>query len=281
MCEDAWNTLGTLIDEARDHYVNENYDEAIALFRRILDFDVLEYEHRAGVIAELAYCYHDSGEYDLALKLLQTVEELNEKFKDRSGLYRIMGSCHFQLRNYSEALHYRRKAFELSSDPEERKLLLFQIGRSYLFVGDGKAAKKYLKKYLKALSEQEIEDRMDAMYNLGFANMQLGKQMDALKSFNYLVDNARNNEEHARGYYGLTELYYHAGRFDRVIELAQKVLDNDAQFSERETVLFYLIIAFAKEGNQAQVEELAKEFLVEYPNSTHADEVKNKLYGEA
>ncbi len=277
MCDEEWTKLGSLIDRAREHYDNNDYDGAIKIYDGILKSDVLEYADRATVMAELGYCYHDKGNYDFALKTLRLAEELDETFRNRSGFCRIMGSCHFQLGNYSEALHCRRKAFELSSDPEERRFLLFQIGRSYLFVGNGKAAKKYLEKYLKALSEHELDDRMDVMYNLGFANMQLGKQKEALKCFTYLIDRGRNNEDRARGYYGLTELYYQAGRFDRVRDFGQKVLDNDEQFSERETILYYQIAAFAKEENQIQVANLAKKFLAEYPSSKYAEEVKALL----
>jgi tetratricopeptide (TPR) repeat protein len=112
------------------------------------------------------------------------------------------------------------------------------------------------------------------MYNLGFANLLLEKVKEAKKSFQFLIQHNRDSQDLTRGYYGLTELYYRMGDYEGARDSGQKILGIDPQFSERETILYYLIVISVKEGNTAQITKLAERFLAEYPNSKRLDEIR-------
>lgn len=274
MSDTEWIKLGSLIDNARELYGVGSYEKAIKLYLRILQSDILKYENRATIMAELGYCYHDKGDYEIAIKKLKLAKELNEHIVNISGFCRGLGSCFFQIGSYKEAIIYQKKALDMTKSSEEKNELLYQLGRSYLFAGDGKIALKFLEKYLNAIPKEDIENRMDAMYNIGFANIQNSELKNAKESFFFLIKNSRNVDDLARGYYGLTELYYHNQIYRDTLKYGQKVLSIKPQFSERERVLYYLIVSFASEGYTSEALEQAKKFIDEYPNSNYADEVK-------
>lgn len=274
MSDEEWTRLDPLIDEARQCYDNEEYEKAINLYHEILKAEVLEYEQRAAMMAEFGYCYFGMSNFDLTVKTLRTAEELKETLKDNSGFCRVLGFSYFELGNYERALIYQERAIRISTDFEEKKLLLYQLGRSHIFAGDSKIAIKYLKKYLATLEKNDIDEKMDTMYNLGFANLQLGRQKQAEKSFQYLINNNRNSEDFARGYYGLTELHYHEKQFENAKKFGLLVLEHDSKFSERETVLYYLIMIFSEERSETNLTKFANLFVKDYPNSERITVVK-------
>jgi len=277
MADEEWIELGSLLDNARYNYDYELYNEAIEQYLNILKSNLLDYSDRATVMAELGYCYYEIGDYTGAVDKLLLAKELDATFSNNSGYCRVLGNCYFNLGNYKEAIAFQKNGLKETAYEDEKSLILFQLGRSYLFSGDGKSAIKYFKKYLDLIPVDDIENRMDAIYNLGFAYIMLNKMKKAEQAFQFLIDRKRNSDDLARGYYGLTELYFHNNKMKNVIDYGQKVLNIDDQFSERETILFYLIMAFSKEGNAAQLTELADKFLKEFPNSKHSNKVKSLI----
>lgn len=267
-----WLKISELIDKARNLYKNNLYLEAIELYKEILNYDELEYKDRAAVFAELGYCFHEIGNHNMAIKTLHRVNEFDASFNDKSGLYRILGGSYFEIEEYQKALRFQKLSFQLSFNLDDKNILIFQMGRSYLFLGDGKNAKDNFLKYLKSIPDSVTEEKLNLMYNLGFAFILLEKYKKAEESFQYIIDHNINNEDIARGYYGLAELYYNTDKFVKVKYFTERILDIYGEFSQRENVLFYRIMAYATEGNLEKVTELIQEFVDEFPNSQHLDD---------
>lgn len=274
---DNWSQLSSLIDRARQYYKDQRYEAAIGLYHQILAFDELDYKQRANVLAELGYCYYYVGDFDSSVRTLRAVLELDQDYEPRSSVFRILGASYFALEDYSRSLQYREKALACCVDPKERKLLIYELGRSHLFTGNGEKARAYLTQFLEYIGESESDEKMDTMYNLGFAYIQLKKRKQAEKSFRYLIDHHRNAEDLARGYYGLTELACRMHKFDKVKDLAEKTLDILPDFSERETLLFYRILAYLKIGERGKASALTRDFLSEFPQSRYRNELNSLL----
>jgi len=269
--DEEWCQLGDLIDKARKLYDEDRNFEAIPLYLRILESDILDYETRAGVFSELGYCYYGLGEYQKSVEILEKSIELNEGRRDHSGFCRVLGSSYFEIEQYSKALNYQKRAYRLSQDVEEKVNLLFRIGRNYLFLNQARKAKKYLRKYHRTLSTNDIEEKYNVFYNLGFAHIMTGDWSKAQKNFQILIDQNRNAEDIARGYFGLAHLYYSNAELGKVKSCTERILEVYPQFSRLEKVLYFRIKSESEPDKKA---ELIKAFVDEYPESEFVDELR-------
>jgi tetratricopeptide (TPR) repeat protein len=95
------------------------------------------------------YKYYDKSDYTKAMFYLNKME-LNQK--DSSWIYAKLGECHYELRNYGEAIKY----CEFSLEVQKRyPLALWTLGNAFYYVKKYKEAIKVFKTITK-MTEFEI-----------------------------------------------------------------------------------------------------------------------------
>lgn len=271
---EKWLKLGELIDEARENYRKNEYDNAIVIFKKILSYNELDYRDRSTVLFELGRTYYDISEFKLALGVLKVIPEINEDFEYINLVFRLLGTCFFSLNSYDKSLIYRKKALVLTKEKKDKLNLYFEIGCSYEYLGNYLEAKIWFLKYLKG--EKREQFRLKALYELGFCFYYLEDYKNATKNFEYLIRTG-SNEHKVNGYYGLARFYYKTDQSKKLKKVVNNILEIDEYFSERETVLFYRILVFAEEGNVELASKYLGEFLEEFPDSEYIKEIKDSL----
>ena len=118
MLDNRLARLETLIPDAyyldfyrgRNLYENGQLEPALAHFQKALELSPEE-EDLPYVYSYMGLCYRDLGEYDMALKTLQTGLAEDE---ERPDIYNTMGVCYFKLEEYARAVKSFERAVELN-----------------------------------------------------------------------------------------------------------------------------------------------------------------------
>ena len=196
-----------LYEQGNYHYDNEEYDKAIEIFKKVLEFN--SNDDLNWYCLGRSYC--QNGEYQEAINSLLKAVELNP---DNELNWYWLGSSYNQNGQYQEAINSLLKAVELNPDNE---LNWRWLGRSYYFNNQYQEA---INSLLKAVELNPNDD--DNYYLLGFSYYRNGEYEMAIDSSLKAVE---LNSDSEYNWFLLGCSYYQNGEYEEAVNSLLKAVE--------------------------------------------------------
>ena len=125
------------LGKALEYFTAAKYHEALLIFQRLDK----TYKLNTRFKAYIGLCYYNEWDYETAAKYLDKAIPQLEAFapRERSVYYYAAGECHFNLKQYKEAIPYYNKTLTVCYD-REKPNVYYRLGLCYMFMQDWKHA---------------------------------------------------------------------------------------------------------------------------------------------
>ena len=229
------------LDEARDSFTEQRYEQALELYERVDDF--FGYREMG-----LALTYAKLGRYEESLALLDTV--INHSRDDALMRYGLLesGKQFVQMKNLSKAKEYLREYLKISHDDNARFLMgsvfsdesrfdsarvyfkdlpdsidafLFYKGRTDYFLGLWHRAETQLKEHRKKFPGSRFADR--TLYILASINFKRKEYRNAIAFWRELVDEFPHSIYVASALAEIGHSYFNLGDYGSALNAYKKV----------------------------------------------------------
>ena len=273
--------------EESDNYWDDDTLEAVNRFKRSLIsgnhkyFDVAEFEaiveqlldegdldgseiaakqgikiHPNAVPLQLKYAQIliNKGHYERSLKYILTAEKVDDKNPE---VHLLKGSAQMVMGKETEALLSFRKAIKFAGS--EIDDILYQIGSTYIQIGNIPKAIAYFEKTIKANPLNDL-----ALYDLGFFYDQENNLNKSVKYYNLYLDVDPFNQY---VWFNLGTVYNRLEDHEKAIEAYEFAYALNDEFH---MALFNIGNALANAGNFEEAIKKYKEFLVIEPKNDEA-----------
>ncbi len=193
---------------------NKKYDEAINIFKRLLD----SHSYAKEANEEIGYIYFMQADYNSSVKYYQHAVEFNPLDEDN---WYALGLCYYYLGRFYKAIDCLNNCISLY---EEHTLAYQFLGNSYASLGRLKQALRF---YLKSIKYDN--DNPAVYFNVGTIYGELGEFESAIE---YFEDALEFDKKYISAYLGLGICYKNLGKaklakqwFEKAIEVSPRSAD--------------------------------------------------------
>ena len=216
----------------------------------------------------LGYIAYQQDDYEAANERFDQIAD-QELLQERLSYYQA--DMNFKLGNFQEAIDQAEKQLT-KADRREVSELNKIIGESYFNLGEYQKAIPYLEEYRGKKGRWNNTD----YYQLGYAYYKQEDYANAIGQFNKIVDGADFVAQNA--YYHLAECYL---KLDKKQE-ALNAFRNAARMEfnpdiQKDALLNYARLSYEIGNAYESVPEVLGSYLEEYPEDTHAAEIRELL----
>ncbi len=182
----------TLLDNGEALYAQQEYEEALIVFRKALAA-AEQPPNRNAILAatrNISNCLYALGNYEQALESYQRTLQLQQQAGDAAGIadtWLRLGNCHYALGDLDEAIDHYRQSFEQAKISKTALVMaesLSSIGLAYFVQGENKLA---LDHYYQSLNHYATAGDKDgiaqALQSVGNANFRLQNYRLAFEAF--------------------------------------------------------------------------------------------------
>lgn len=182
---------------------------------------------------QLAYIHSRQGNYPIALEYYLEVLKINERVNDKSGMYyNLLNIADIQSsqKEFDSALETIQRAYHLSEDIGDSLRIstcLIKIGDIYMNM-DNPGALLYFEKALAIIKDNNINQRITLLMNIGSIYTRQKRFGEALNNFEEALSLARKIElKRAYGqiWFKIGNLYFEQKQYSRAINYAKMALD--------------------------------------------------------
>lgn len=203
--------------------------------------------------------YYNDAYYSLAyarLKMKQYQEAATEfrNFVTASGVadlrkrhdaYLRLGDCYFMLRNYGKAIEFYDQAIEIKQYKNDYAMYQKSLMQGLMGNHEGKAAT--LKRTLNEYPQSSFRDEM--LYELGLANIRLGKTNEAVKNFEDIVNSGSSSAYLSSAYLQLGLIYFNADNDREALGWYKRVVDEYPNSQQAAKALKYIRTIYVDMGD--------------------------------
>ena len=199
----------TLLDNGEALYAQQEYEEALVIFRKALTA-AQQSPNRNAILAatrNISNCLYALGNYEQALESYQQTKQLQQQAGDAAGIadtWLRLGNCFYALGDLDEAIDHYRQSFELAKETKTALVMaesLSSIGLAYFIQGENKSA---LDHYYQSLNHYATAGDKDgiaaALQSVGNANFRLQNYRLAFEAFQnarfLLTESGRVDDAH-------------------------------------------------------------------------------------
>ncbi len=210
--------------KAEAYYRIKNYNAAQRMYEDFL----------TSPLAKTTSFYHDAY-YNLGytyLKMKQYNEAATEfrnfvtasaqpDLRKRHDAFLRLGDCYFMIRNYEKAIEYYDQAIEINQYKNDYALYQKSLMQGLMGNHEGKAVT--LKHTLNEYPQSAFREEM--LYELGMANIRLGKTNEAVKNFEDIVNSGSSSAYLSSAYLQLGLIYFNADNYREALGWYKRVVD--------------------------------------------------------
>jgi TolA-binding protein len=181
-----------------------------------------------------------------------------------------LGSAHFQLKNYSDALSHLKAQVENYTDEQpyfDHSLLLKGMVEENLSIWA--AAQSSYGRLLERGSAQYLWP--EALYRVGGINLRFSDYSEALTAFARILVEFPNSPYAGEAVFFVGECDFFLGRYVEAERSYRTVLAAEPPLEQQETALYRLAIILAEQGRNSQALEFCDELELRFPRGQYID----------
>lgn len=296
---------------AESNYRTGNWAEAQKSFTELYNADALNFCSEGRVLPyNIAYCLFQQGDYAQAARWFDTYARSSDKLFREDALNR-RADCDFAMRNYKEAVrsyqkvlneyytadniypYYRQAlAYGLSGDKKKKVATLlhvedadpsaplyneasYELGRAQMEVGDNNDAIRSFKRLMETTSDPTYVSR--ALIGLGMVNRNMSRLDEALNYYKQVVDQARGSSYAEEALLAIESIYRTRKQPDKYLEyVEQKRLNTGKSEEDKAKMYFNTAEQLYLAQNWQQTVSSCQAYLDKYPEG--ADRLQAEFY---
>lgn len=269
------NYFDTELEHAQDLIGQNKLNEAVKAYKDLLDQVTEDDEILLHLITkDLGFLYYEMEEYQAAIDCLLTA--LNQNFDDEDGrTNKILGFSYSKLGQNEFAIEYLEEAGYLNTEENDELFITkFELGKCYIETEEYTLAVAQLRLSFDYFKEDLTHEYYgSSTYYLGFAYF-LAEDLElATEYFDLLTSNEALRTEHiAHGYYGKLFIAKAKRIAEDMITYAGKLMELIPDFYDRETIMFFTVLAYQYQNRQQEYDTALGFFITEYPNGKYSDQ---------
>ena len=236
---------------AYNEYTQKNYKTALDGFLKVQNVP----EYQDFVPYYLVQIYYHQKEYETLMPIAENLIKKNPKNENNIEIYRILGECYYQKKDYQKTVDYLT-AYQKSSKKVVRNDM-YLLGISYFNL------KKYAEAadFLSKVTTEKDEISQNAYLHLGQCYLNLNQKNNALLSFQQAskMDFDKDAQEEAAYNYALTTYELSFSPFNESVLAFEAFLNNFPNSKYTDKVYDYLINVYLTTNNyEAAYESMLK-----------------------
>ncbi len=237
---------------------------------------------RARAYYYLGLAYYQTGMFGPAA---QAFTEIIEKYYDSditSEARANLAWCFYELENYKAARTMARDVISSGIKNEDIKRAC-ELLIAHSFFNEKQYDKatgsygEFAYKYAKLKDTKDIELIAEALFQQGKTYEIQEYYMDAVKSWQALVDNYPKAKRAPEALYKISDIYFKAQQYDKAIFGFQKILEKWPNSDTAEDAMLAIAEVFYNSDQEAKAVQAYKDFIKKYPDSNKVKSVEDGM----
>lgn len=261
------------LKEARNLYLQENFSEAINIYRELCDLLKDDSQNLPVVQIELGWSYYQNQEYQSAIEQLQRA--VNSQFltpKQQFDCLRLIGFSHEMLKDHPRARSFLEDALSVDIPEKEKRHAYFELGKVLFTMGEIIEAEHYFSMAEPLFNDTEKNYKLSIGYFLGFTSLLQKNFRDARERFDAIIRQGDDIKDQVSGYFGLAHIHYYKKDYQALLDLCEKILRLDSNFFDKETLGYFMCFAYMHLRKWEELEMFFSELEKNYPAGRYASE---------
>lgn len=246
-------------------FATKNYAASKPYFTKLLD------SPKYGAKAKYYYGYmaYSEDDFETADTYLNDAKEGDASYQKNISYY--LADINFKLGKFQKALDEALPLYEKANRKDKSEIAKI-IGESYFNLKDYQKAIPYLKAYKGKRGKWNNTD----YYLLGYSYYMQKDYPNAIASFNKIISGQNAVAQNA--YYHLAKCYLELGKKTEALNAFRNASQMDFEKDLQEDAwLNYAKLSYEIGNPYKSVPEVLKEFINNYPKSTHTNEINNLI----
>lgn len=261
-----------LLQDAHNFFLEEKFEEAKKIFEDLLYQKNIEGADR--LIAEFEYSWvlYRQQRYDEAIAILSRISKLKELAPAQQfDAMRLIGFSQIAKGNFSEAIDVLKDSDKIDIEDDEKKFMLFELGKSLFIEGRYPEALNYFNRITDAFDANDMYSHSIAFYE-GFINLFLNNIEDALTKFTFLIENTANPELLASGLFGMANIYFKREQYEQLLKICDDIIQVYPEFYDKETLAYFTTKAYFKSEEWSKFTLFYEQLKLNFPDGKYKEE---------
>lgn len=228
----------TLLDNGEALYAQQEYEEALVVFRKALAAAQQPPNRSARLAAtrNISNCLYGLGQYEPALESYRQTLQLQQQAGDAPGIadtWLRLGNCQYALGDLDEAIDNYQQSFELAKESKTALVMaesLSSIGFAYFVQGENKLALDHyyqsLNHYATAGDKDGIAATLQSVGNANFRLQNYRLAFEAFQNARYLLTESGKMDEAHEVLLALGLVHFAQKSYPFAMEAYQKALQH-------------------------------------------------------
>ncbi|HQV31874.1 MAG TPA: tetratricopeptide repeat protein [Calditrichia bacterium] len=257
------------LKRAQAAFLKQQYREALQDYMVVYDALGDQDPNIFPVMIEIGWTHYFLQEYDQAAFFMENaVREGHFPPAEVFDALRLIGFSYGSLGNGDRAIAFLQDALAQPVEEFQKRQVYFELGKLFFHQNLSAEARPYLRKALDLFLPEEIEYRNTTRYYLGFIDITDNDLTAAEKRFESIVREGQGKAK-APGLFGLAHLLYARKAYPQLQETVSKILENDPDFFDKETLTFFLCRTYVELRQWELLEKFLPKFVDEYPHGRY------------
>ncbi len=226
---------------AYTEYTQKHYEKALESFLKVQN----DPEYQAFVPYYIVQIYYYQKKYDELMPIAENLLKKNPQNENNLEIYRILGECYYQNKNYKKTIEYLSKYQEKA--PKVVRNEMYLLGISYYNEGDYANAAKCLSK----TTTEKDEMAQNSYLHLGMCYLKLNDKSQARMAFEQasLMDFDADVQEEALYNYALATYELSFSPFNESVKAFELFLEKYPNSKRTDDVYNYLVNVYLTTNN--------------------------------
>ncbi len=292
---------------ARIYYDRENYDKAIEAYLSVKErFSTNKNIDINTIYFELALCYRDKGQTDLAIENFKKIDKESELFP---GAYSEISEIFLENGSFDEAEASLKQVLNILTDPKRKAEIHYYLARIYISSQQYDNAMTHFNLAIENVEKPEIlqsslfgrgviyfqlkhydlavndfenlltqprvipELKSKAQQRLVTCYLKMGNEQQAIDTAQDFVATAKSKTERAEGLLALAQVYYQTNQYQDGINVTDQIFELSEDENIRAQAYFVKGNCFLGLRSFEQAKVVFNTAIQEYPNSDYVPDI--------
>ena len=260
------------LEDARASIKNKDLKKAAKIFQELLE-EELDELYQFEVCSEYGLLLYELKEYKSAIKLL--VHAISLDFDDNDGLlHKILAYAYRKEGQIDLAVEHLEESLFLNPVKDlDFYIAKYNLAKMLIDLEDYDLATSHLKVLINFFKDKKNDKDYyhSSLYYLGQCFF-IKKNVEVAEEYFNELTSLENNDAKGHGYFGLLHLENVKKDGEKMIEFGNKVLEFIPDFYDKETITYFIVMAYSYLNYKNEFKESLKLFISEFPDGRYLDQ---------
>ncbi len=264
-------TISEILQQAHQYFLDNKLEESKAIYEKLLYEQNITGSERTLAEFEYSWILYRQKLFPESIAILSRIgneKELSDQ--QRFDALKLLAFSYEALNDWENAKKNMLAADEIKLDDQEKKYLIFELGKVLFIEGSYDKALPYLERAEKAFSDDD-HYRLSAGFYKGFIFLFKNEPDKAAEMFAQIIEFADTPELLSSGLFGMAHVYFKTENFENLLKTCRDITGVYPDFDDKETIAYFSVTAYFMLEQWDNFSLFYEQLKYNYPNGKYAE----------